>query len=169
MGGLVARKMIENYYFSSFIKTITTISTPHHGSQLANFVLNNFHKSSIVGNFIRLIDFVPQKRKYLSQLKIEDGINIYSSKLSNPRRIQIYSISNYKTNFYNAPLSVSQKYIDEKNDGIIETSSMIFGKHLGTVKADHMESGCVLYTRNSRGCRESLRMLLTHLDSLKIK
>ena len=167
MGGLVARKLIDNRLFSRFIKSVTTISTPHQGAELANLAIDNAKKNSLVGHFVRLIEFTPNKRKYLNQLKITDGRSLYSDQLKNPRRIPVYSISNYKTNYYNGPLSISERYISQRNDGIIETSSMIFGKHLGTIQADHMESGCVLYTKKSKGCKKVLKLLLTHLSHLE--
>ena len=166
MGGLVARKLIDNRLFSRFVKTVTTISTPHKGAELANLAIDNHLKDSLVGHFVRLIEFTPEKRKYLEQLRSVNGESPYSQKLKNPRKIPVYSISNYKTNYYNGPLSISERYISQRNDGIIETSSMIFGEHLGTIQADHMESGCILYTKRSKGCKKVLRILLTHLNRL---
>jgi hypothetical protein len=178
MGGLVARKIINSFVMSRLISSVTTISTPHKGSVLANYAIENSKEESVVGSFIRLIEFTPLKRKYIAQLAITGNRNAYSESLTNRFRVPIYSISNYKTNIYNGPLGVTSKIIakeskkysnrSSQNDGIIETSSMIYGKHLGKIKADHMESACVLYTRHSRGCKRLLGLLVPHLKSITV-
>jgi pimeloyl-ACP methyl ester carboxylesterase len=176
MGGLVARKMVESFAISRVVSSVTTISTPHKGSVLATYAINNSKSESLVGSFIRLIEFTPDKRRYLPQLAIVNDQNQYSESLRNRFNIPIYSISNHKHNLYNTPLAISstiikaetKKYRDRSalNDGIIETSSMIFGRHLGQIKADHMESGCVLYTKYSKGCKRLLALLIPHLKSI---
>ena len=167
MGGLVARKMIESYPLSLFIKTVTTISTPHRGSFLANFVIDKLDKNESMGKFLKLVEITPEKKKYIKQLMTINGENVYANALKNPRKIPVYSISNFKKNYYNTALAVTQSLIPETNDGVIETSSMKFGIHLGQIKADHMETICLMYTKKSSGCKSSLKVILKHYSDLK--
>ncbi len=176
MGGLVARKILDLFPVSRLIKSVTTIATPHKGSILANYVIENHQKKSVVGSFIRLIEFSPAKRKYIPDLAIKNNRNLFSESLRNRLNIPIYSISNYKTNLYNTPLAVTSKIISleakkyenrsKKSDGIIETSSMVYGTHLAEIKADHLEAGCVLYTRYAKGCKRLLKVLIPHLQKV---
>lgn len=178
MGGLVARRLLDYRLTSRFIGSVTTISTPHHGAMVANYIIKNQNSSNLVAQFIKLIQFRTQDRSYIEDLKITDNINLYTSKLKNRRKIKVYSISNYRTNWYNGPLILSSKILEreakyyknrsKKNDGVIETSSMIFGEHIAEIQADHMESACVLHTSLSRACRETLKVLIKHLNKLTV-
>jgi len=176
MGGLVARRLLDYSLTSRFIKSVTTISTPHNGAMFANYVFKHNKRFDPIAQFIKLVQFRPQDRAYLSDLKITNGVNLYSQSLKNKRKIKVYSISNYRTNWYNGPLFLSSKVLSResryykdrsyKNDGIIETSSMVFGEHLAEIQADHLESACVLHTRYSKGCKSSVSVLINHLETL---
>jgi triacylglycerol lipase len=163
MGGIVARKIIGSPTITKYIKSVTTISTPHKGSELASLAINNYDKSDYIGRFLRLIDFTPKSRKYLDDISLESN---YIERLKNPKNIPIYSISNYKTNNYNIPFNISSKYISSLNDGVIETSSMKYGVDLGTIEADHFESACILYTQKSRGCKKAFKLIVDHLQQI---
>ncbi len=176
MGGLVARKVLDYRLTARFIKSVTTISTPHKGAMFANYVYKHNKSFDPVAKFIALIQFRPEDRAYLKDLKIENGVNVFTQNLKNPKKVKIYSISNYRTNWYNAPLVLSSKVLSKeaklykgrslKNDGIIETSSMVYGEHIAQIQADHLESACIMATRFSRGCKQSLSVVIEHLNSL---
>src|SRR5262249_14005627 len=44
MGGLDARFLITHLDMASRVKSLTTVSTPHRGTHLADWILNNFHE-----------------------------------------------------------------------------------------------------------------------------
>jgi triacylglycerol lipase len=176
MGGLVAREVFQNPLIAGHIKSITTISTPHKGSMLAHYVMRKYRGYDPIALFLKSIDFTP-KKKYLKDLRKR----LYSQrKLSNKESKIAFSILNYKTNWYNTPLEVTSKIIQHEikkfnpnkisvNDGIIETSSMSYGKVLAIVEADHMESVCILYSKDSIGCKEVKTILINHYKKLTYK
>ncbi|MCT4642170.1 MAG: hypothetical protein N4A33_07695 [Bacteriovoracaceae bacterium] len=174
MGGLIGRKLLEKEDINFSIETLTTISTPHRGAALSHFVFDNQDRKNPYGVFLRRTNFIPEIKKYITDLRFDSR---FISNLTNKKKIPIYSVSNYKTNYYNIPFeasySILKSYIknnlphkDWLNDGIIETSSMNFGTHLGTIKADHMETACVLYTKYSKGCKNIKELLKNHLKAL---
>lgn len=179
LGGIVGRQILLKADKELKIKTLTTVSTPHQGSSLANFALDHYKSKGLIGSALKIMEFTPNKKAYLRELKMFKTGSRYLNKILNPKNIPIYSISNFK-NFRFFDLLATPSYflkkeltaifpdskVDVRNDGIVPTISMIHGIHLGTIKADHIESGCLLLSRNSSGCEQMLNLLLTHLSKV---
>jgi pimeloyl-ACP methyl ester carboxylesterase len=177
MGGLVARKLLDLPEVSSSIKSVTTISTPHGGTPLAGFALRHHENDTLMGKLLATFEFSPNKKAYIKDVTMLESGNSFISSLRNKASIPIYSISNYKVNFYNVAMEVTSRFLaaelreyypnhSELNDGIVPTESAIFGYHLGTIEADHMESACILYSQQTAGCRKLLALLIPHLKWL---
>lgn len=175
MGGLVGRALLDRPLINRKILSLTTISTPHYGALLSNYSFEHENENGVVGRFLRFSEFTSRDKKYLKDLYYPESS--FRNNLTNKKNIPVFSISNYKTNFYNTPFEVTKRILsaqikkhrdeDSNNDGIVETVSMVYGTHLGKVKADHMESACILYTVKSRGCKSTMNLLLKHLKSIQ--
>lgn len=167
-GGLVARKILESIPTAIFVKSVTTIATPHYGSHIADFLHDEYINGKTLSHFIEFAGLTAVKKNYLPELRTEKYRLPYGENLLNPLSVPIYSISNYKGNIYHTLLGATGALIPELNDGVIESSSMIYGIHLGDIKADHMESVCILYTKYSRGCKLALKLIFNHFENLGV-
>lgn len=176
MGGIVGRQLLHKFTNGIKIKSLTTISTPHEGSPLANFSIHHHESKSIIGKALKIMDFTPVRKRYLKELAMFKHGSRYLQGLGNPTQVPIYSISNHrKLRFYDLLATPSHflkkemkkvfdsKKIDLRNDGIVPAVSMIYGEHLGHINADHIESGCLFVSQNSKGCDQMLNILLPHL------
>jgi hypothetical protein len=172
----VARKVYNKVVgMKRKIKSITTISTPHRGAVIASYALRLEKKKGPISLLLKKFGFTSKDKKYLKELKYLIDQSDYQMSESDAKIT--YSISNFKTNIYNGPFEITSKVLSREikkryegrshiNDGIVEKESMVFGTHLGEIEADHMESGCVLYTYLSQGCRDVLSVLESHYKNL---
>lgn len=180
MGGIVGRQILHLNQNKLKIKSLTTISTPHEGSPLANYAIDKYKTKGIIASALKLMEFTPVKKQYLKELKTYKRGSRYLRNIKNPYQIPIFSISSFKyfsyfdilytpAHFLEKELISINKpnQVDLKNDGIVPTTSMVYGKHLGVIYADHIESACLLYSKYSRGCKEMLALLKPHLLRLK--
>jgi len=179
MGGIVGRQILHLNKNKLNIKSLTTISTPHKGSALANFALDKYKAKGIIASALKVMEFTPDKKIYLKEMKMYKRGSRYLRNIRNPYKVPVYSISSYKYFSYFDLLYTpgrflekeminifATKNIDLRSDGIVPTSSMIYGKHLGVIYADHIESACLLFTKYSRGCEEMLNIMIPHLSRL---
>ena len=186
MGGNIARLVAADESVSDYVHTVMTISTPHKGTLIADYAYTQFTEGEDIQTpfyklLMRVIDFKPNSRLYFKEMFSQRvwGQETYRAQdVEDNKDVHYYSISNY-TNYNPAGIfhltwtilkSEMKKYQQDqqefglKSDGIIPTFSMIHGKHLGMVKADHVEGLCIGVFSLSSGCRkmkEKLRGLLT--------
>jgi hypothetical protein len=178
MGGLIARELLAFKQIAQSIKSVTTISTPHIGTPLAGFAIRHHQNNSVMGKLLGKFDFNPKKKFYLKDLVMLKRGNPFINSLKKHSKTPIYSISNYKVNYINnMAMGITSEVLTNElqsyypefsylNDGIVPTESMIFGTHLGTIRANHMESACILYSQKTQGCESVLSILIPHLNWL---
>jgi triacylglycerol lipase len=137
MGGLDARYLIARLGMADHVKSLTTISTPHRGTYLADWILDNFH----------------QRLPLLLALE-SFGVNIdgfrdcrlaacaaFNEKTPNHPDVRYFS--------YGASVPLSKltpvlrrawnllKAVEGDNDGMVSVASARWGEYLGTICADH--------------------------------
>ena len=171
MGGLIARKLASDYLPKKCISKVLTISTPHRGTYLADYAILPEYENTFVHKTAKILKFTPEHKKYINELSVLGGDrDNFKNIIDNPN-VKYFSISNFQTTFLNFPLYLTQESIEElikrysptesiKNDGVVPTYSMIHGKHLGEIKADHLESACIFTGRITPGCTR-LKQILT--------
>ncbi|MGB3543410.1 esterase/lipase family protein [Rubrivirga sp.] len=149
-GGLDARLLAREAEWTARIASLVTVSTPHRGSDLASYVLDRPERlrSWAMG----IMEFVgraayeealPHPDDALEELT-PDAVTArfppdelipdawcasYDSAAGKDTEVPIY-----------APLIVPNRILyglAGVNDGIVPTSSMVWGEHLGTLEADH--------------------------------
>jgi len=57
-GGLDARYMIWHYDYGDKVASLTTVSTPHHGSVIADYML--YSKDTFSGTVVKMVDYMGQ-------------------------------------------------------------------------------------------------------------
>src|SRR6185295_5443711 len=74
MGGLVARLLAQDPAVRACIHSVTTISTPHRGTPLADWAIEHSNYGDILGRFVDIIHFEPRDVHYLPELRLtRDG------------------------------------------------------------------------------------------------
>ena len=191
MGGNIARLVAYDMFLSKYIKNVLTISTPNRGTLLADYIVDEYENGdSVKTEFYRLIikvlEFSPDVKPYFFELHSKrtlgeeyyhaqdvpmvDGINYFS--ISNYLKYPALSMFNLTWNILDQQLRDHGQQDDEygfKSDGVIPVPSMIFGKHLELVEADHGEGLCIGSLYFTPGCRNMKKALYRFfVNELKI-
>ncbi|OWB76212.1 hypothetical protein B5S32_g362 [[Candida] boidinii] len=133
MGGLDCRYVIsklekENYQ----VVSLTTISTPHRGSSMADFVIEKIPSGLITNSF-----------PSIPQLTTEYCENELNPNLPNDPNVKYFSYGASCDLHFNNVFYFSWKIIKSKegdNDGMVSVKSAKWGKYLGTIEnADHLD------------------------------
>lgn len=169
MGGLIGRMLLSKRELKGCFDSLVTISTPHFGTTLANAIFNE-DDHDVMRVAARVLELTPEHLPYAKEL-----IWPRTQIITNPWRVPIYSITNESRNFISIlPMKLTaialekelrrHLFFDVRNDGVVPTTSMKFGKHLAHIKANHLESACILQSQFSKGCKQVLKTLLTFLE-----
>lgn len=143
-GGLDARYMISTLGMADKVATLTTVSTPHRGSELVVFLKKlpdkKFRKicSRMDASFRKLGDKNPNT--YVASHQLSPGF-MKTFNLENPDLPQVYYQS-YSTKM-KSPTSCSllmlpnlvMKYLADDNDGLVTTESAQWGNYMGSFKS----------------------------------
>lgn len=148
MGGILARKVLKDFNLHKKCLSLTTISTPHRGSVVANWAMKKMkyqNLSKIEKIIIKLVvgdssDAIPtlttHYMKYYFNPRYPNYKNIkyYSLGFYIPHKVEDYTKNPIIKYVHNIQRS---KYFILRNDGFVSTRSARWGKYLGTSKGDH--------------------------------
>ncbi|KAH3683024.1 hypothetical protein WICPIJ_005993 [Wickerhamomyces pijperi] len=138
MGGLDSRYLIDTYDQSTSnyqIVSLTTITTPHRGSEMADFVVN----------LVKDAPLIPQSFKLptcLYQLTTSHMAE-FNKVVKDSPEVQYFSYGAcFKPEFYNIFYATWNIIADKagENDGMVAVKSAKWGTYLGTlVNCDHLD------------------------------
>lgn len=149
MGGLDCRYLIsripeseKNYKIAS----LTTLSTPHNGSEVADFLVRQFEnvRKSLNDNGPLLPMCYYQLTTYYA--------HYFNNITTNDPNVKYFSYGSYFTPKWYNSFSLSWNIINtrtngEKNDGMVTVKSSHWGKYMGTLpNVDHLD---IINWRNS--------------------
>lgn len=137
MGGLDARYLISRLDMAPRVKSLTTVSTPHRGTYLADWILDNFHQR--VPLLLAMESF---------------GVNIDGFRDCRPTTCAAFNAATpdhpdvpYFSYGASVPLSRLSpvlrrawnllRPIEGENDGMVSVASARWGTYLATIAADH--------------------------------
>jgi triacylglycerol lipase len=131
MGGLDARHLVANFNLSKPVLQVVTLSTPHHGTEVAEWLLTGrgaLHR--LAQRFWRrALEDLTQEACFCRNTRFEDRSDIcYISYAAERQRKDLP--------FWLRPLA---RALEEPNDGLVTVSSAEWGKLRGVMKADHFE------------------------------
>lgn len=142
MGGIDCRYLISKKLNKSFdIVSLTTISTPHHGSEMADYVVQLFcdirselplnkHKKLLPPAFYQLTTYY---MKYFNAVTPDDPHVSYFS-------YGAYFKPKWYNLFYTSWKTVSTLSDNSMNDGMVTVKSSKWGKYMGTLwNMDHLD------------------------------
>ena len=139
-GGLDAKYMIKNLNMEDKVASLTTLCTPHKGSQIATKLLNlpkpakKFIAFWINTAYKMFGDKKPDSLAVCIQLQKVDNDEIAPSGLSDKVYCQSYSsrLLKGKDDFImGIPLFFSKKYEKDLTDGLVSVESAKFGEYRG--------------------------------------
>lgn len=137
MGGLDARHLITHLDMAGKVKSLTTVSTPHRGTHLADWALDNFHKrvplllalESFGVNIDGFRDCRPVTcAAFNAATPDRPDVAYFSYGASVP----LWRLSPVLRRAWNI-----LKPVEGDNDGMVSVSSARWGQYLGTIAADH--------------------------------
>ena len=189
MGGNIARLVAKDVIVSRYIHSVLSVSTPHKGTILADYVFEQYYSGEDFGTpfyrwIIDTLDFAPTRRNYIKELTVErplDPSNYLAQDVLKTDGVQYYSISNYMRGVPKSLFFMTWKILNnlivqrdlgrslygKLNDGVIPTYSMVYGEHLGTVQADHAEGLCLGMFKLTTGCKRMLNLLIPTLKKFQ--
>lgn len=188
MGGLVARTIAQDPRVKGCIHSVTSVSTPHRGTPLADWAILHGELDDkgfdILGRFVNLIKFRPSDLHYLPQLRTsregQDPSLFRAQDLADNPDVAYFSITN-SLRFNPIPfLEASRAIIADElrtrglhttdygvaNDGIVPEYSMVHGTVVGRLDAHHFATACIDPVKLTPGCRDASRMIVEHLDRI---
>ncbi|MGF1561221.1 MAG: lipase family alpha/beta hydrolase [Geminicoccaceae bacterium] len=134
MGGLDARYLAHALDPDRRIRMIVTLGTPHHGSALADYYLDN---DGMLAGFARYID-----HGALSELSLE-AMRIFNASTPLRNDVRFRAIAASRPVAEQAmpiqPFGQLLEDLDGSNDGFVTPVSSAFGHEVAYVNADHME------------------------------
>jgi len=140
MGGLDARYLVSHLDGSSYVRSITTLATPHHGSPVADWGMVN------IGVKFRVVDLLTYLRvphDAFMQLTTKYCTEEFNPATPNHPGVSYFSYGAAKTHVsYVNPLHYFHNIIQQaegENDGLVSVKSSKWGEYLGTIACDHME------------------------------
>ncbi len=152
-GGLDARYLVSRLGFGNRVATVTTISTPHRGSRVADVALGIL-PGSAVGLLDFLINFVlgggQDAEGQAYQLTEQYANTVFNPNTPDDPRVSYYSVAgvtkaatiHWFTEDVCDPLLWAGYGILSlwgANDGLVSVDSARHGNFLGTIPADHLD------------------------------
>ncbi|TNF01250.1 MAG: hypothetical protein EP326_04825 [Deltaproteobacteria bacterium] len=188
MGGIISRIIASDPRTRDCIHSVTTLSTPHRGTEIADFTMDQFEKEQSKNYseeemkslrwVIKLIDFSPEKKRYIKQLqRRRDGKNptlFRAQDIPDNDAVEYYSFSTSFQKTALAPLILTNKIIaseirktdprmDRSNDGIVPLYSQAYGKFIAHFETTHWEAVCPDPLTWTKGCEMATPQIIDHL------
>ena len=153
MGGLDARWMISHHGLGNRVASLVTISTPHRGSSLAEYILGSPDRIrnwlTDVANWMGtqvVDDGDADFRTALAELTPSNVVDNFNTAAPDDERVKYWSYAGvagrgceHSTNPF---LRLFNNYLYDRegvNDGMVSVQSARWGDYLGEVSADHAQ------------------------------
>lgn len=144
-GGVDIRYMIKAYHMEDKVASLTTLSTPHHGSKLSTNILKMPKwMAKVVAFWINLFykifgdknpDIIALAED-LTDIKME----IFNKEIINSNKVYYQSYSadlDHKKNFImKIPHKISKYCENDKTDGVVSVESSKWGEYQGSITGD---------------------------------
>jgi pimeloyl-ACP methyl ester carboxylesterase len=152
-GGLDARYLITRLGFGNRVATLTTISTPHHGSRVADVALGLLPGGAIDAIGF-LVDFVfgssQDAEGQAYELTEEYAETVFNPTTPDDPRVSYYSVAGvtraatihlFTEDICDPLLWIGYGILSTQgaNDGLVTVASSRHGTFLGTIPADHLD------------------------------
>ncbi len=145
MGGLDIRLVVHRYpQIASRCLSVTTLATPHHGSPIADFIVEHVGSAEPMVN--SLLNFMGGDLITVKELTTKSVSENFNRRVVDRPEIRYYSMGFYVpapvvTNLWIPWLWVTHQMIGAAgfpdNDGMVSVESARWGESLGAIPGDH--------------------------------
>ena len=169
MGGLDSRHMITKLGMANRVKSLTTIATPHHGSYMANWFLENYHQRVPV---LRAMEAIGVNIDGFRSCRPEI-CEVFNLDTPDMPEVQYFSYSGEVPQWRICP--ILRRFwniltpIEGPNDGMVSVTSAHWGTHLGTTPADHFAQTPDTFLTHPAETFDALEFYLRAADDLAWK
>lgn len=156
MGGLDLRYLIHKLQTDSSIKrsykvaSLTTISTPHHGSECADFIVDWIGDNKVLKKLCPPLIYemtTKAMKKFNAEITDDPDVKYFSyGARFNPKWYNVFNLTwkimahQIKSNNKDKKLSDQLKKYMLENDGLVSVRSSHWGTYLGTLdEVDHLD------------------------------
>ena len=153
MGGLDARYLISKEGYHRHVKTLTTIATPHHGSSIANFVLEQPERlRAILVDFANWMGDNAMEEVHadffntIAELTPEYICTTFNEEVPDHDSVLYWSYAarsgkgtSTRMSPFLMPLNLILHNREGENDGFVSVESARWGNLLGVLEADHAQ------------------------------
>ena len=152
----------------------------HQGDMTSR--LEAFHESLLVVSALSISnDGKSYFREVFVERRWDDPLIFLSQDIDDNPNVFYYSISNYLPKNRPSLIMLTEKIIRKElqkrsldqtsfgdlSDGIVPTYSMVYGKHIANIPADHIEGLCIGVFNFSSGCKAMKRSIASTLKNLE--
>lgn len=142
MGGLDSRYLISKLHNSNYkVVSLTTISTPHHGSEVADFIMDTVNPKLIFSQAIPQLttDYLKEFNEEVPD-KEDVAYFSYGARFT-PRWFNAFRTPwNIMRHRIDRDNNRNKEYKSLDNDGLVSVESAKWGKYLGTLdQVDHLD------------------------------
>ncbi|MGE3809750.1 MAG: esterase/lipase family protein [Gemmataceae bacterium] len=137
MGGLDARHLISRLDMASHVRSLTTISTPHRGTYLADWFMVNYRQRVPLLLALEALGVNVDGFRDCTR----EACRAFNEVTPDHPRVRYFSYAGEVTSAHLAP-PLRRAWslltpIEGPNDGMVSVTSARWGEYLGTVRADH--------------------------------
>lgn len=146
-GGLEARYLITKLAMGKYVKSLTTLSTPHHGSEMSARILRmpHFLAKIICGYWNFLYRLFGDKKPDLYRLAAEltpEYLKKFNEEVPNLEGVYYQSYAAFVekhqgTLLMLVPKAFQRSFGANRTDGIVEVESAKWGEYQGEVAVEH--------------------------------
>lgn len=142
-GGLDSRFLISSLNYAEKIASLTTISTPHHGSEIVDYIFENKSTYSpiskrIISLIVRLYgDKSPEPYKIIAELTTKSLIDFNLRNLNSEKVYYISYCTFMKNSIDDLSYFLTYRYLKKAvgdNDGIVSVASAQWGEDCILIK-----------------------------------
>lgn len=140
MGGLDARYAVSKLGLAEHVAAVVTVSTPHHGSPLADWMVRHIGERLRVGPMLHAVGIEMRAVIDVTTWKCA----AFNESVPNVAGVEYFSVSAAKPWPQMPPFAIAANRLIAKvegdNDGLVSVQSARWGTHLGTWPADHWQT-----------------------------
>ncbi len=175
MAGLDARFLIQMRQGFRYVRSLTTISTPHRGTAVADFLLARpwlLHSSNLGMQAIGRLFYpaTPDPKAALRDLSRQQ-LRDWDAEMPNHPDVGYFSVSAKAGFRFKHPVSPFLSWTaailfaeEGANDGLVSAQSAVWGEHLAEVVADHFQlSGLTVFSPSRFSTRNLHRQVCQRL------
>lgn len=177
-GGLDSRYMIHELNMDKYVASLTTLSTPHHGSKTSENVLKmpKFF-ASILALFINLLyrifgDKKPDILTLAHELK-EDEMIKFNMKILNSEKVYYQSYSSNIDKKYSfimfIPYKITKYFEKDYTDGVVSVSSSRWGNYNGDMDEAYSHTEMIGVFASKKKIENVSNFYLSIINDLKEK